>query len=88
MFEFFDEMPDIPEESFEIPELEEFCDELKAENQEEEYEYPPYFGKLGESVEHRAKRHELESNLRNGYEIAAENSYKELIEIEKKEAAR
>ncbi len=56
-----------------------------AENNEE---FPPSFGTLGESVEHSAARHELETNIANGHEIAAENSLKKLAKIEAKEAIK
>jgi len=43
---------------------------------------------FGESVEHRAARHELESDIAAGREIAAENSLKRLAKIEAEEAAK
>ena len=52
------------------------------------FNFPPNFGKLGETVEHRVKRHELESNISRGLEIAAQNSLKDLKEIEEKEASK
>lgn len=43
---------------------------------------------FGESVEHRAARSELERDIANGREIAAENSLKRLAKIEAEEAAK
>lgn len=87
-FEFFEELQDIPKEPFENMEPADFLEEINSKASEEEEELPPYLGRIGESVEHRVKRHELESDIKNGYETAAKNSYKELIEIEKREAAK
>ncbi len=71
----------------EIKEADDFPPDF-SEKEEEEKEYPPSFGKVGETVEHRAKRHELESDIKRGLEIATENSLKELKELEKKEAEK
>ena len=59
--------------------------EGEAENEDD---FPPSPVTLGESVEHRAARSELERDLKEGREIAAENSLKRLKKIEAEEAAK
>lgn len=72
----------------EVEELEEkndFPPELDGADEKTE-DYPPSFGNLGETVEHRAARHELETDIKEGREIAAQNSLKRLEKIEAEEA--
>ena len=51
-------------------------------------DFPPKIVTKGESVEHRAARHELERDIAAGREIAAENSRNRLAKIEAEEAAK
>ena len=87
-FEFYEETQTdaaVPEEFPTDEAADDFPPSLENKEDESE-EYPPSFGRIGESVEHRAKRHELETDMKNGNEIAVLNSYKELKKIEEKEA--
>lgn len=52
-------------------------------------DFPPKITTIkGESVEHRAARHELERDIAAGREIAAENSLERLAKIEAEEALK
>ncbi len=59
------------------------------EDVKEADDFPPKFSAVkGETVEHRAARHELESDIARGLEIAAENSLARLEKIEAEEAKK
>ena len=66
----------------EMPETAEIAEPVEAD------EFPPKMATKAESVEHRAARHELESDISRGLEIAAENSLARLRKIEAQEAKK